>query len=112
MKKRWLVLLILMVIYPPFCAGPSMAKAGHRQIFAIVTRIEGNLVSVKTEEGTMRYFTVTEAERSGLPPLDRGDQLILEIDKSDQIVDIHAAAHYRAISRRAGRSEIVKPDAV
>ena len=112
MRKGFFVFLILMAVSPLFYPDPSVAKTGRRTIFATVTRVEGNLVSVKTEEGTMRYFTVTEAERNGLPPLDRGDQLILEIDRSNQIVDIHQASHHRTVSRRAGRSEAVKPDAV
>lgn len=112
MTKGVFVFLIVMIVSPLFYADPSLAKAGHREIFATVKRIDGNLVSVKTEEGTMRYFTLTEAEKSGLPPLDLGDRLILEIDKSNQIVNIYEAAHYRAVSRRAGRSETVKPDAV
>jgi hypothetical protein len=97
MKKGLLVFLILMSVSPLFYPNLSMAKGGHREILATVKRIDGNLVSVKTEEGTMRYFTVTKAEKSGLPPLDRGDQLILEIDKSNQIVEIYGARNRRSV---------------
>lgn len=62
----------------------------HRTVAGVVERVEENgMISVKTEEGTIRSFGVTDAKKEGLKALKPGDPVTLELDEGNLIADIH-----------------------
>jgi cold shock CspA family protein len=95
MKKEWLkgFLVLAMMMAQVFYAGHVMAAdepaKGHREVIGTVQKVEGDLISVKTGEGTTRNFTVKEGQREGFKSMKPGDQVVLEMDEGNQIVDIH-----------------------
>lgn len=94
MKRGLLIILLTVIVTPVFYSSDIMAgPSGHRELSATVKKIDGNLVSVRTEEGTTRYFTVTEAEKNGLQPLYPGNTVVIELDEGNQIIDIHGPNH-------------------
>ncbi|MBI3803862.1 MAG: hypothetical protein HY282_08890 [Nitrospirae bacterium] len=101
-KEIFGTILVLAITAPVFYAGPSTAAMldapGHREVSATVKKVDGTLVSVRTDEGTTRYFTVREAEKSGLPSIDRGDTVVLQMDEGNQIIDIHGSHHHRSLT--------------
>jgi hypothetical protein len=86
-------LLVLTITAPVLNAAPLMAAkvdaSGHRALTATVSKVASGLVSVRTEEGTNRYFTLKEAERNGLTSIEKGDPIFLQMDEGNQIIDIH-----------------------
>lgn len=103
-------MLILTITAPVFYAGPTFAvkvdASGHRELSATVNRVASGLVSVKTEEGTTRYFTLKEAERNGLPSMNLGDRVLIEMDEGNQIIDIHGEKSHRVHAPSVGEREI------
>lgn len=85
--------LVLTMIAQLFYAGQVMAddepSSGHREVSGTVEKVESGLISVKTEEGTTRTFTVSEGKRENVRSLKAGDKVVLEMDEGNQIVDIH-----------------------
>lgn len=90
MKKA---LLVLAMIAQVFYAGQVMADddpaSGHREVSGTIEKVESDLISVKTTEGTTRSFTVNEGKREEIRSFKPGDKVVLEMDEGNQIVDIH-----------------------
>ncbi len=90
MKKA---LLVLAMIAQVFYAGQAMAdddpSSGHREVSGTIEKVESDLISVKTTEGTTRSFTVNEGKREEIRSFKPGDKVVLEMDEGNQIVDIH-----------------------
>lgn len=94
MKKRLLKgIFISAMIAQVFFAGQLFAAdepaKGHREVTGTIEKIQGNLISVKTQEGSTRNFTLNEGKREGFEALKPGDKVVLEMDEGNQIVDIH-----------------------
>lgn len=107
MKKGWLRgFLILGTIAFISCAGLSIAansaSQGRRSVLAGVERINNNGVSVKTEEGAIRYFTIGDAAENGVDLINSGEEASLEIDDEDQIANIREPQHYVWLLPTAG----------
>ncbi len=64
----------------------------HRRVTGEVDRLEGGMVFLKTEEGTVRKFGVKDAKKEGLKGLKPGDQVTIELDEGNEIADIHKEA--------------------
>jgi hypothetical protein len=47
------------------------------------------MLTLKTEEGTTRSFTVKSAEIDGVTKLQPGDRVLLELDEGNQIIGIN-----------------------
>jgi len=90
MKKG---ILILAMMAQLFYAGQVMADdepaSGHREVSGTIEKVENDLISVKTNEGTTRSFTVKEGKREEIRSFKPGDKVVLEMDEGNQIVDIH-----------------------
>jgi|GEM_PF-3119383 len=92
--------LLLLILMPVSSAkGADLLKSGlrlqsgepmhhHRIVTAEVQRVDRGIVFVKTQEGTLRNFSAEEAKKEGLPSLQKGDLLLLEIDEGNLIIDM------------------------
>lgn len=97
--KRSSIMILALTITMSFYIGDAMAGlSGHRKLIGTVKNIQGNLISITTEEGTTRTFTLSEVKREGLESLQAGDKLILEMDEGNQIVDLHQPHRHTSIS--------------
>lgn len=67
---------------------PKLERKGHHTVTGTVSKITGNLVTLKTKEGTLRNFSVKEAGQEGLIHFKTGDKVTLELDEGNQIIDI------------------------
>lgn len=68
---------------------PISAPAPHQRIEGTVEKVEGEMVFLKLETGVTRQFGVEEAKKEGLNLLEKGDQVVLEVNEANLIVDIH-----------------------
>lgn len=66
----------------------SVSEQGHRNVIGTVSQVTDNMLSVKTEEGTTRNFTVKSAAIDGVTKLQRGDRVVLELNEGNQIIGI------------------------
>lgn len=92
--------LLLLILMPVSSAkGADSLKSGfrlpssaptphHRVIAAEVQRMNRGVVFVKTQEGTLRNFSIEEAKKEGISSLQKGDRLLLEIDEGNLIIDM------------------------
>jgi len=100
MKKWWLtfglVMSALSIAYAGDLPGgssqrsPSISGQGHRNVIGTVSKTTERMLSVKTEEGTTRSFTVKSAAIDGVTNLQPGDRVLLELDEGNQIIGINA----------------------
>jgi len=72
----------------PKLNGPAEQQE-HRNITGEVDRIDGDMIFLKTEEGTIRNFGIKDAKKEGLKGLKPGDRVTLELDEGNAIADIH-----------------------
>lgn len=77
---------------PKIDTPASQSDELHRKLTGEVDRIEGDMVFLKTEEGTVRNFGVKEAKKEGLKGLKPGDRITIELDEGNEIADIHKEA--------------------
>ncbi|MBI3802156.1 MAG: hypothetical protein HY282_00135 [Nitrospirae bacterium] len=69
---------------------PLTNQIPHRTVKGVVDRIDDKgMISVKTDEGTIRSFGVTDAKKEGIQSLKPGDRITLELDEGNLISDIH-----------------------
>ncbi|NKE70034.1 hypothetical protein [Candidatus Manganitrophus noduliformans] len=73
-------------------AGESATDEFHRRVTGEIDRVEDGMISLKTEEGTVRKFGVKDAKKEGLKGLKPGDRVTLELDEGNEIADIHKEA--------------------
>lgn len=74
---------------PKIDTPASQSDQLHRTLTGEVDRIEGDMVFLKTEEGTVRNFGVKDAKKEGLKGLKPGDRVKVELDEGNEIADIH-----------------------
>lgn len=72
--------------------GGNVTDKFHRRVTGEVDRLEDGMVFLKTEEGTVRKFGITDAKKEGLKGLKPGDRITLELDEGNEIADIHKEA--------------------
>lgn len=90
MKKGFLVsAMIAQLFYAGHLMAADEPAAGHREVSGTIEKVESDLISVKTTEGTTRSFTVKEGKREAVRSFKPGDKVVLEMDEGNQIVDIH-----------------------
>lgn len=90
MKKEMLMLaMVAQFFYAGHVIAADEPSEGHREVSGTIEKVESDLISVKTEEGTTRTFTVTEGKRENARSFKPGDKVVLEMDEGNQIVDIH-----------------------
>lgn len=77
---------------PKIDTPASQSDELHRKITGEVDRIEGDMVFLKTEEGTTRTFGVKDAKKEGLKGLKPGDRITIELDEGNEIADMHREA--------------------
>lgn len=73
-------------------AGESATDEFHRRVTGEIDRLEDGMISLKTQEGTVRKFGVKDAKKEGLKGLKPGDRVTLELDEGNEIADIHKEA--------------------
>jgi len=66
----------------------SAIGQGHRNVIGTVSKATENMLTLETEEGTTRNFTVKSAVIEGVTKLQTGDRVLLELDEGNQIIDI------------------------
>ena len=67
-------------------AGPQT----HRMITAVVTRIDPAMLFVQPKAGLQpRTISIRKAERMGLHDAQVGEEVMLVVDESDVLVDVH-----------------------
>ena len=67
-------------------AGPRT----HRMVTAVITRIEPSMLFVQPKAGLQpRTISVRKAERMGLHDAKVGEEIMLIVDESDVLVDVH-----------------------
>jgi hypothetical protein len=72
--------------------GGTVTDEFHRRVTGVVDRLEDGMISLKTEEGTVRKFGITDAKKEGLKGLKPGDRITIELDEGNEIADIHKEA--------------------
>lgn len=114
LKPISICLFLLAIVLAPLSAqggdlfngGPHLkpeSQAIHRTIIGEVQKINRGLVYVKTQEGTTRSFPIEEAKKEGIPWIQKGDLLTLEIDEGNLIIDIHKQEAVAKTIESAGR---------
>lgn len=94
MKKLWLAFGVLLLASSISYAGemPQSSESpdglGHRSVVGTVSKTTVDIISLKTEEGTVRNFTVKAAAREGITRLKTGDRVLLEFDEGNEIINI------------------------
>ena len=62
----------------------------HRMIRAKITKIDGTMLFVQPKAGLMpRAISMRKAERMGLHDAKVGEEVMLMVDESDVLVDVH-----------------------
>ena len=67
----------------------STTSQGHGNVIGTVSKVTENMLTVDTEEGTTRSYTVKTAAIDGVTKLQSGDRVLLEIDEGNQIIGIN-----------------------
>jgi len=62
---------------------------GHRNVIGTISTTTATMLTVETDEGTTRNFTVKSAEIDGITKLQPGDRVVLELDEGNQIIGIN-----------------------
>lgn len=97
-KELWLtfglVIFSLSVAYAGDSPGGGSQRSSsaidqsHRNVIGTISKTTENMLTVETEEGTTRSFTVKSAAIDGVTKLQQGDRVLLELDEGNQIIDI------------------------
>lgn len=90
---------------PKIDTHASQSDELHRKVTGEIDRIEGDMVFLKTEEGTVRTFGVKEAKKEGLKGLKPGDRITIELDEGNEIADIHKEAQMAEGGQNGADSE-------
>lgn len=62
--------------------------SSHRSLTATVMRVESGMVSLRTEERTIRNLAVTEVKRDGMSSLQPGDEVDLILDRGNSVLAV------------------------
>lgn len=81
----------------------AMARSSEPKELAVtVTGIYCSVALVTTEEGTTRSVMVDEVKREAVPWIEKGDRIMIEVDKADQVVEIRPMHEHRGIRSVVG----------
>jgi uncharacterized protein YuzE len=67
----------------------STIDQGHRNVIGTISKATETMLTVETEEGTTRSFTLKSAKNDGITTLRPGDRVLLELDEGNQIIGIN-----------------------
>jgi hypothetical protein len=67
----------------------SIIDQGQRSVVGTISKTTENMLTLETEEGTNRTFTVKTAKIDLVTKLHPGDRVLLELDNGNQIIGIH-----------------------
>ena len=70
-------------------APPIDGEQAHRKVTGEVDRLQDGMIFLKTDEGTIRSFGVTDAKKEGVKSLKPGDRVTVELDEGNLIADLH-----------------------
>jgi hypothetical protein len=97
--KWWLTFGMVIVTLSFAYAGDSPGGAspdssstigqGQRTVIGTISKTTDTMLTLKTEEGTTRTFTVKAAAIDGVTKLQPDDRVLLEVDAGNQIIGIH-----------------------
>ena len=68
----------------------STPGQGHRNVIGTISKTTENMITLETEEGTTRNFTVKSAKIDGVTKIQPGDRVLLELDEGNQIIGINS----------------------
>jgi hypothetical protein len=93
-NKLWFALSLMMVTLfiasAGYSAGEQFNKGGHRTLNVTVTKITGDALFYKTEEGTTRNISLKVVEKyEKIQNVKVGDQLVMEFDEGNQVIRIN-----------------------
>lgn len=54
----------------------------------MVGPLKDQMVSIRSEEGTTRQFTVRQLVRQKIEKLDKGENVVLQVDKGEKVTDV------------------------
>ena len=66
----------------------SNLNQGHSTVVGTISKTTENMLTLETENGTTRNFTVKSAKIDGVTKLQTGDRVLLELDEGNQIIGI------------------------
>jgi len=89
MKTLRFLLPVLLVMFVSGFAFALETKHDHKFISGTVEKIESGLVTIESEKGITRTFSLKSAKKEDIASLKKGDQLYLEIEEGNTIVDVH-----------------------
>ena len=83
--------LVLTLIFGGIGFGAEPQKSGdrmgHRTVTGTISKITSDTIVLKTDEGTLRNFSLKETKKEGIGGLNVGDRVSLELDEGNQIID-------------------------
>ena len=92
-RVLWLAFSVFLTVYAGNLwaeeSGKSSLEKGHREVTGTVQTINENSVTLKTDEGALRNFSILESRREGLRDLKVGDRILLKVDDENQIIAIN-----------------------
>jgi len=98
LKKLWLPFGLIIFTISIAHAGDSPARdvqrsdskmdQGHSRVIGTISKTTQHMLTLETEKGTTRNFTVKSAEIDGVTKLQPGDRVLLELDEGNQIIGI------------------------
>jgi len=98
-EKWWLtcglVIFTLSIAYAGDSPGGGSKRSsstigqGHRNVIGTISKTTETMLTVETEEGTTRSFTLRSAKSDGITKLQPGDRVLLELDEGNQIIGIN-----------------------
>ncbi|MEW6325362.1 MAG: hypothetical protein AB1515_08245 [Nitrospirota bacterium] len=95
-KKPWVAGVAAASLLCLASAGESGApvsdplrKEAHRTLSGTVTNLKDGMLSIRTEEGTVRDFSVKQLEQTeNVAEIKLGDRLVLELDENNMIIHV------------------------
>jgi hypothetical protein len=88
----WLAVSVFVMLYAGNLraeeSGKSSLEKGHREVAGTIQTINEDSVVLKTDEGSIRKFSVLESRKEGLRDLKAWDRIFLKMDDGNQIIAI------------------------
>ena len=108
-KKWWLtfglVIFTLSIAHAGDSSGggsqrsSSTSGQGHRSVIGTISKATENMLTLETNEGTTRNFTVKSAKIDGVTKLQPGDRVSLELDEGNQIIGVNDIGEKHQLAR-------------
>ena len=88
-------IMTMVILAPALSTATETAgqrpPGAHTELTGVVTRIDSEMVFVKTEGLQSQTFRINKAEQTGLHDIQVGDTVALVLDKNNALVDVHKA---------------------